>query len=71
MDYLSLSVSELIIEIIIFLALFSIGMFIFKKLNNSSNRFLNPEEYLPDEEIQTLKQVYYLILMALCFINVF
>jgi hypothetical protein len=31
---------------------------------------LNPSEYLPEDEIHTLRQVKYLILMGLCFTNV-
>ena len=36
------------------------------KLTN--NRLLNPEEYLPKEEVNTLKQVFYLIILFLLFI---
>ena len=55
--------------IAIFLILICIGIFLQKKLKNSSNKYLNPSEFLPDDEIHTLRQVFYLILMALCFIN--
>ena len=68
MDYLKFGI-DIIIEIVIFLALMIVGIYI-SKLNLNNNRFLNPNEYLPDEEIHTLKQVLYLILIALCFINV-
>ncbi|MBR1610072.1 MAG: hypothetical protein IJ672_01070 [Methanobrevibacter sp.] len=47
-----------------------IGVFIAKRLKNSSNRYLNPEEFLPSDEIHTLRQLAYLILMAFCFINI-
>ena len=59
---------ELIITIIIFLILFIIGKYILKKLDNNKSKFLNPHEYLPEEEVQTLKQVFYLIMMLLFFI---
>lgn len=39
----------------------------FKKKSNA--RYLNAHEYLPEEEIHTLKQVYYLIVMTLLLIN--
>lgn len=59
---------ELIVTVIIFLILFTIGKFIYNKVSNSNNRFLNPTEYLPEEEIHSLKQVYYLIMMLILFI---
>lgn len=59
-----------ILEIIIFLILTGILKFIAKKLRASSNRLLNPKEYFPEEELHSLKQIFYLIMMALCFINV-
>lgn len=57
------------IEMVIFLVVMAIGMFIVKRVRNSSNQALNPHEYLPEEEIQTLKQVFYLIMMALFFVD--
>ena len=70
MDFLQLSFSKILIEFVIFFVFVGLGIFLLKRLNNSSNRYLNPKEFLPDEEIHTLRQVFYLILMALCFINV-
>ena len=61
--------SQFAIEIVIFSVLIAVGIFIVKKVQNSSHRLLNPLEYLPEEEIQTLKQVFYLIMMALFFID--
>lgn len=58
---------ELIITILIFLILFAIGKHIYKKGNESDSRFLNSEEYLPEEEVRTMKQVGYLIMMLLLF----
>lgn len=55
---------------VVFLILTAIGVFISGRIKNSSHRLLNFEEYLPKEEIQTLKQVFYLIMMACCFVNV-
>lgn len=70
MDVLGQSIFQFIVEIVIFLLLIVIGVFIFKKIRTSNSRFLNPQEFLPQDEIHTLKQVFYLILMALCFIIV-
>ena len=58
---------ELIITILIFLILFAIGRYIYKKANESESRFLNSEEYLPEEEVQSMKQVGYLIMMLILF----
>lgn len=70
LDYLLISVVELFIVLIVFFVLMGIGTFIYKRIRNSSNQFLNPLEYFPQEEIHSLKQVFILIIMALCFINV-
>lgn len=70
MDLIVETFIHFIIIVAIFMFLTFIGVFISDKLKNSSNRYLNPEEFLPSDEIHTLKQVYYLILMAMCFINV-
>ena len=49
-------------------------MFIFgyfaKKIKFSSNRIFNLNEYFPEEEIHSLRQVFYLIMMGLFFINI-
>lgn len=65
---IGLSLLQLIIEIIIFLVAVTIGIFVVNKLKNSDTKFLNPTEYLPTEEIHSIKQIYYLIMMGLCFV---
>ena len=60
----------LVFEIIIFLLLVAIGTVVYKKLMSSSNTLSNLGEILPEDEIHTLKQVFYLILMSLAFINI-
>ena len=70
MDVLTKTLIQLIIVIAIFFILTFVGVFIYRKLKNSSNRLLNPQEFLPDDEIHTLKQVFYLILIAFCFMDV-
>lgn len=37
---------------------------------NRHKRLLNSTEYLPKEETQTLKQVFYLIIITLCFVDI-
>ena len=59
---------ELIVAILIFLILLAIGKVVYRKLKANNSRFLKPEEYLPEEEIQSLKQVYYLIMMLVLFV---
>lgn len=70
MDIFSLSLFQLIINIVVFLALVGVGRVIYNRIKNNSSRYLNPQEYLPLEEITTLRQVFYLIMMALCFVNI-
>lgn len=59
---------QLIITVLIFLILFAVGRIIYRLLKNSDSVFLDPKEYLPEDEITTLKQVYYLIMMFIFFI---
>ena len=62
-------VCELVIPILIFGLLFAVGKYIYNtKLANNNSRLLNPKEYLPVEELETLKQVYYLVIMLIFFI---
>ena len=69
MNILGHPIFQLFIEFVIFIALTMIVTFVYSKLKNSHNRFLNPTEFLPEDEIHTLKQVFYLILAACFFIN--
>ena len=59
------------LEVILFFIMVGIGSFILNKIKNNPNRVFNPEEYLPEDELHTLKQVFYLIMMALSFVNIF
>ena len=58
-----------IISIIIFLIFNIIGNVAYKKLKNQYSIKINSEDYLPTDEIHNLKQVFYLIMIFLCFIN--
>ncbi len=55
----------------IFFALTIIGTFMYNKIRVMSKNFINMNELLPEDEIHSLRQVFYLILMALCFLNIF
>ncbi|WP_298523304.1 hypothetical protein [uncultured Methanobrevibacter sp.] len=70
MDILTKSLLQLAIIIIIFLIVTYIGVFIHNKIKKYLLKNLDPVEFLPEEELSNLKQISYLILMALCFINV-
>ena len=70
MDDMSRFFLGLVFEIIIFLLLVAIGTVVYKKLMSSSNTLSNLGEILPEDEIHTLKQVFYLILMSLAFIDI-
>ena len=69
-EILGLTIFELISVLIIFMILTVIGIYISKAIRNSDSRFSNPQEFLPEDEIFTLKQVFYLIMMSSCFIIV-
>ncbi len=59
---------EFVIALLIFGVFFVAGKFIFKKLKDSKSRILNPLEYFPEEEVQTLRQVFYLVMMLIFFV---
>lgn len=64
----TITLFELITTIIAYIILYKIGKYLFDKLDNNESKFLNPSEYLPDEEVHSLKQVFYLIMMLILFI---
>ena len=61
-------VCELVIPILIFGVLFAVGKFIYQKMSDSESRVLNPSEYFPQQELETLRQVFYLIMMMIFFV---
>ena len=61
----------IILAVIFFFGLYFVSSYIIKYLKrNRHNRLLNATEYLPKEETQTLKQVFYLIIITLCFVDI-
>lgn len=70
MKILSNPIAQIILEIIVFLVLMLILEFIYKKLKKKNLKFLNPHEYFPEDEVHSLKQMFYLIIMGLLFIEI-
>lgn len=44
--------------------------YVLKTLKNRSIRLLNPSEYFPEEQVKTLRQVYYLVLVFLLVLSI-
>ena len=71
MEILNNTLFQLFAVIIIFLVLTILGRFIYGILKNYIGKNVNVNELLPEDEVHTLRQVFYLILMALCVVNIF
>lgn len=67
MNILDNSIFQILIEIIVFFVIVFIGTYLVDKLENSGNKYLDLKQFLPEDEISTLKQVFYLIVMGACF----
>lgn len=61
---------QLLIVVAVFLVLTVLAEFIIKRLKGT-NYFLSVNDMLPEDEVHSLRQVFYLILMALCIVNIF
>ena len=71
LETLSITLFQLVIIIAFFIVLTLLGEFIYKKIKNRYLKSIDMTDYLPEDEVHTLKQVFYLIMMALCVVNVF
>ena len=71
MEIYAKTLFQLLTVLSIFLVLTLLGGFIYRKLKNRYGNSLNPTDFLPEDEIHTLRQVFYLILLASCVINIF
>ena len=61
----------LIVYVLVFLALYFGSSYLLRYIMKfRHNRLLNSREYLPEEETQTLKQVFYLIILTICFVDI-
>lgn len=63
-------ISHFLIEIVIFIFLMYLGKFIIDRLKAHNIKILNLEEYFPEEEIHSLRQIFFLIMMGLFFMNI-
>ena len=54
---------QIVVLIIIFYILLYVTFFLESKLESSSIRIFNPHKYFPKEEIKTLKQALYLVVI--------
>ena len=70
MDGVFGTILELILEVIIFFIMVGIGIFIYKWVKVGSVKLFNNREVLPEDEIHTFKQVFYLIIMSLAFVDI-
>ena len=69
--YITEQIIFIILAVAFFFGLYLVSSYIIKYLKkNRHNRLLNASEYLPKEETQTLKQVFYLIIITLCFVDI-
>ena len=73
LENLDFMLGDFLITFLTFVILFFIGKFIYKRILKheskvTDNRLFNADEYLPEEEITTLKQVFFLIILFLFFI---
>ena len=71
MDILNNGIFQLFAVIIIFLILTVLGRFIYDKLKNMIGKSINIHDLLPEDEVHSLIQIFYLIMMALCVVNLF
>ena len=71
MEIFTSALFQLFVVIIIFLVLTLLGKVIYHTLKNRYGKSISINELLPEDEVHTLVQVFYLILMALCVVNVF
>ena len=59
-----------IVEIVVFLVLTFVLGFVLKKIYESEYKVFDLKEYFPEEEIHSLKQIFFLIMMGLIFIDI-
>lgn len=70
MELIYTEIIGIILEIIIFIILMVVFKRIHNYLVNSPYRILNPREYFPQEELHSLIQISYLIMMGMSFVNI-
>lgn len=76
MDYLSppICIIALLISIVLFVILVKITKFVYNKIYFSTffntSKLLNPLEYFPEEELSSIKQIFYLVLIVLIVVDI-
>ncbi len=70
-EILNNTLFQLAIVIVIFLVLTLLVGFIYKKLKAKFGKSIDINSLLPVDEVHSLRQIFYLIMMALCIVNVF
>ena len=70
MEYVYEEIIKFFIEVIVFLALMAVLDFCRNKLKSGSWRILTPSEYFPEEELHSLRQIFFLIMMGFFFVNI-
>lgn len=67
-------VIEILIGIVLFSVLVQVSKYVLDKMTSSTfigtSRLLNPHEYLPEEELSTIKQVFYLVIIVLIVVDI-
>ncbi len=71
LELLGETLFQFAVVIAVFLVLTLVGDFIYKLLKNRYFNTIDLNDYLPEDEIHSLKQIFYLIMMALCVVNIF
>ena len=71
MEIFTSTLFQLSVVIIIFLVLTILGKVIYHTLKKKYGNSMNINKLLPEDEVHTLIQIFYLILMALCVVNIF
>ena len=66
----NIGVVKLIIELLCFLVLMFLGTILVNRIHDSPNKLLSPQEYLPEEEVHSLRQISYLVIMGMLFADV-
>ncbi len=61
---------QLVIVMVIFLVFTVLAKLIYDKLISDDGKSINISRILPEDEVHSLRQVFYLILMALCVVNI-
>ena len=61
----------IVLGALVFLGIYFISSYVLKYIMKyRHNRLLNASEYLPKEERLTLQQVFFLIIITLCFVDI-